>query len=106
MDIQKGVIGFTFLARMTSSGSPIDISDASIMEIHLRCRGGIEKVFDAEFETDGTDGRLRYITEDATDLDTQGEWKAQPYIETLYGAFKGFGSKATFRVLDNLPDSF
>ncbi|NLB81929.1 MAG: hypothetical protein GX800_10065, partial [Clostridiaceae bacterium] len=54
---------------------------------------------DAEFDSDGTDGKLKYTTI-AGDIDTVGRWQVQAYVEI--GAAKYYSTKCTFVVQSNL----
>lgn len=46
-------------------GNAIDISEATTMEITAYGEFGLNKVFTAQHETDGTDGWVVYTTDDA-----------------------------------------
>ena len=80
-------IGTTFtLTIKNRQGEIVDLSDATVKQIKFRKSNGIILTKTAEFVTDGTDGKIKYVTiED--DLDTRGIWKVQGYIELPSGSW-------------------
>jgi hypothetical protein len=76
---QKGDIGTAIRLTITkqSDGTVLDISTASTKQIILRSPAGKVKTFTATLVTDGTDGKMEYITAAAADLDEAGKWDVQ-----------------------------
>jgi hypothetical protein len=99
--IHVGVIGLVIeLEVLDENGDPKDLSSASVLEIKLRAPGGSTTTYTAVLSGDGTDGKMRYVTASADDLDTVGQWTKQGYIEV--GSFKGHTSRCTFQVYPTL----
>lgn len=65
----------------------IDISSASTKTIKLRSPTGELKSFTAAFTTDGSDGAIEYTTAATTDIDAEGVWTFQFYVQTATGAW-------------------
>jgi hypothetical protein len=53
--------------------APLDISSATTLEFWTRKPDATVATWTASFVTDGTDGRIEYITQSG-DLDTAGTW--------------------------------
>ena len=104
---QVGAVGvsleYTVLAIDPLDGllKPVNISGATNLKIRLYQPTGKKCLeYAAEFKTDGTDGIVRYLTVNATDLERSGMWLMQPSL-TL-GTFSGLLQKAHFYVEPNL----
>lgn len=78
-----GDIGATIKLTVEEGGVALDISSASsVKKFRLRKPESNNVIeVDASFDTDGTDGVLKWTTTLASDLDEAGEWKVQPYLE-------------------------
>jgi hypothetical protein len=99
-DIQKDAIGAIIELTIQQKGSIINISSASATkQIILKKPDNTKLTKTASFTTDGTDGKLQYITI-AGDIDQIGDWQAQAYIVMV--GFIGYTSPITFTVNDNL----
>jgi hypothetical protein len=59
------------------SGEPVNISGSSNNKIRLVSPSGVKKEFNAIFTNSGSDGKIRFVTSAATDLDEVGTWRAQ-----------------------------
>jgi len=103
MDLfQKGVIGSKIrLTIKDTSNAVVNVSTATVKQIRYRKPDGTEDAFTANFETDGSDGMINYVTATVNDLDQVGEWEMQGYIE-LSGGAKIPTSIGQFFVRDNL----
>ena len=101
-EIHVGDIGTRF--RLTilddDTGSPVDISTATIKRIYMTSPTRELKTFTATFVTDGSDGDIEYYTTSASDLDVAGQWKIQ--AEVIAPAFTNSTSISTFPVKKNL----
>lgn len=100
-ELQKNEIGSTIRAVLRrSDGSIFDVSTATVKQLIFRKPTSEKLTKTASFYTDGSDGKIQYITI-AGDLDTIGVWTIQGYIELASGEV--WKSRVEFmRVLDNL----
>ena len=98
-DIQQGDIGTILRATLEDSGTVVDVSTATVKQIKLQKPDGTDVTKTAVFTTDGSDGKIQYVTV-ADDLDQSGEWKIQGYVEMPN--WQGHSAKDTFFVGQNL----
>ncbi|MCP4201792.1 MAG: BppU family phage baseplate upper protein [bacterium] len=73
---EGGIIQVT----LTSNGTPIDINDATTMELRFRKKDNSTVVKDADFVHDGSNGEIQYVVE-AGFYDQHGTWEIQAYVE-------------------------
>jgi len=102
-DIHKGDIGTVFEITMyDQAGEIVRLDTATSLKIlwERQDRPKTTTQHTAELVTDGTDGKLQYVTTDAADLDYVGKWKQQAYVEMPTG--KWSSDFQTFKVIDNL----
>lgn len=93
-------IGVKFLATIKDQDCEIvDVSTALVKKIYFKNSEDTVLEKNASFETDGTDGKIYYISQDG-DLSVAGRWKMQGYVEI--GTAKLFSSIAEFEVEENL----
>jgi hypothetical protein len=64
----------------------VNVSTATVKRIKLEDPDGTVVTKTASFYTDGSDGKIQYVTT-ATDLHTAGEWKLYGYVEVGSGAW-------------------
>ena len=83
----------------TETYSVVDISTATTMQIKLQKPNGTVVTKTGVFSTDGTDGKMRYVTISG-DLDEAGFWRIQGYVETA--SWQGYTSLGEFEVHANL----
>lgn len=69
-------IAVTLILTVYEDGSALDISSASSLQFFLREPTGAVTTVTASFNSDGTDGKLKYDTVDG-DIDTDGRWELQ-----------------------------
>lgn len=99
-EIHLGDIGTAFrLTILDCSGTPVDISAASAMEVIFRKPDSTVVVQTGVFYTDGTDGIVQYVTI-ANDLDQTGTWKIQAEVTLPTGTWSS--NVETFKVYKNL----
>lgn len=98
-EIHEGDIGTKLLITVTDDGSIVDISSASSLSIYIRKPSGTILTRTGVLETDGTDGKMYYITV-AGDLDVAGSYKIQGKVVLPAGSY--YTSTATFKVHCNL----
>ena len=79
-----------------NDGLAEDISTASTKQIKLTKPAGSNITKNAEFTTNGSDGKLRYTTI-ANDLNEHGTWGARVYL-VLGSGWDGHSSKTLFKV--------
>ncbi len=92
-------IGTVFEVTLKDCDTPIDISSATTQQIIFRKPDGTSVTKTAIFASDGTDGKLRYVTI-ADDLDQIGTWKIQAKVEIPSGTWSSNIDK--FKVYSNL----
>jgi len=100
-DIHLNEKGRQFIIIITKDGLPVDISDASVRQIVFdKPEGNGVVVVNADFLTDGTDGKLAYTVISNQFFDLRGIWqiqgRANPSGKEIYSKVE------EFRVLDNL----
>ena len=81
------------------AASVFNVSGALTKQLVFRKPDGIKLTKDAEFTTNGTDGKIQYTTLSG-DLDTAGSWNLQAYIVTPSGTW--YSSVGSFKVYENL----
>jgi hypothetical protein len=100
--VQVGSIGVTITVTVTEGGVAKDISTATGLKMYLQCMGQEAKSFTPSFVGTGSDGKMKYITTAAADINTSGIWTAQIYYEL--GTFKGYTQPIeAFDARGNLP---
>ena len=99
--IHVGDVGTIFRLTVTEDDdtTAVNVSGASVKKFYFAKPDGTKVNKTAEFNTDGTDGKLKY-TAVAGDIDTAGRWQVQAYVEI--GAAKYWSTKTTFSVQSNL----
>jgi hypothetical protein len=100
-EIHVGDIGTLFeLTLEDGDGVAVDISSATVKELHFRRGDGSALKVTAAFETNGSDGVLQYVTV-LGDLNSAGDWEVQPYLEMV--DWRGHAGTVRFVVWSNLP---
>jgi hypothetical protein len=99
--IHVGDVGTIFRLTITEDDdtTAVDVSTASTKKFYFLKPDGTKINKTAEFNTDGTDGKLKY-TGVANDISVAGRWQVQAYVEI--GTAKYYSTKATFSVQSNL----
>ena len=96
-------IGTVFLITMndcvSGTSTVLDISGASSLEIILKSPSGVSSTKTASLNTDGTDGKMKYTTEDG-DLNEVGTWRIQ--AKAAFGSSIFRSNIKTFKVYENL----
>lgn len=99
-EIHKGDIGTILEATIKDQDSAVvDISAASTKTIKLMKPDGTVESKVGAFVTDGTDGKMKYVTISG-DLDTVGSWRIQGYVVLSSGEWHS--DKDEFTVHSNL----
>lgn len=99
--IQEDDAGVVFVvAIVDQDGNPLNISTATVTQFIFQRPDGTIATVNGSLFTDGTDGKLQYIST-ADLLDTPGTWKYQIHI--IMGSVTLYSSISKFRILKNLP---
>ncbi len=86
-EIHLNDLGTALRILVKDGTATVDISGASTKNIILKKPSGVVMTKTADFTTDGTDGKLEYITATA-DINEWGPWKIQANIITASTNFK------------------
>lgn len=89
-EVHIGDIGAIFELEIQEDGAtiPIDSYTTAKEIIFLKPDGTTKVVNAAVFTTDGTDGKMRYVTTAAGELDQEGNWQMQGRLEKAGENFK------------------
>ena len=80
-----------------SDGTAYDLSPASTKEIAFESPSGIRTTKAASFVTDGSDGKIKYVTQ-ANDISEAGMWKVRAHL--VLPTFSRKSSAVSFVVYD------
>lgn len=98
--IHKDDIGTTIIVTVCDCNSAaIDISTADTKQIIFKKPSGANLTKDADFVTDGNDGKIQYIIQEG-DIDEVGTWKIQGIV--TIGAYTWHSNFESFKVHRNL----
>lgn len=100
--IRVGDIGTKLELEILEDAVVVDISgavDPGTKVIHIQKPDGTVISQNAVFTTDGTDGKMYYVTQ-ANDLDLEGTYYIQGYV--VLATWTGFSSIGEFLVEENL----
>lgn len=74
-------VGTAFRTTMLDeAGAVIDVAAANLLKMWFEKPDKSTVEYTAAKVTDGTDGRIQYVTASASDLDQPGGWKAQGVV--------------------------
>lgn len=100
VEIHVGDVGTVLVVTITGvDGAAINLSAATSKKLKLDPPGAEPLLRDAEFVTDGLDGKIRYTSVDG-DFAIAGRWRLQAQLVLPGWSFHT--SQATFRVEPNL----
>lgn len=99
-EIHIGDIGTIFELTLMDDVVVVDISTATVLSIHFAKPDATTVTVTASLVTDGTDGKIQYITPDANFLDQTGGWKIQGKVTLSTGTWSS--DISTFKVYKNL----
>lgn len=94
-DLHVGDIGAIIEMTVTESGVAVDISSGTTLELKFLSPSGTQSTKTATLSTDGSDGKMRYVTESAF-LDAAGLWETMGYL--VLASWTGHTSKSQFYV--------
>jgi hypothetical protein len=95
-------IGTKFVIEFRDKGKILNIENATVMKTifnKTKAKNTKTVVQDADFYTDGKDGRTVYISVEG-DIDVDGLWEIQGYVDLPDG--KWYSSKDSFEVYPNI----
>lgn len=99
-EVHVGDIGTKLMITFLKDGEPVDISLCTLKEILIEKPDATILTKTAIFETDGTDGKIFWLTTISTDFDLPGQWKVQGKISIGGGTWRT--QVGVFRVYDNI----
>lgn len=100
-EVYKDDVSTVFEITLKEGGVVVDVSTASVKQIRFKKADDTTLTKDASFTTDGTDGKIEYTTV-ANDIDQDGTWEIQAYIEM--GGGKWSSDIERFEVFPNIGD--
>jgi hypothetical protein len=92
-------IGVRFIVTLKDGTDIVDVSSASPKQIKFHKPDGTVVTKTADFYTDGTDGKITYITESG-DINQVGNWKLQSFVGL--GSYRFHSDVGRFTVYPNL----
>jgi hypothetical protein len=98
-EIHKGDIGTQFTVTVQDGTTVVDISTASTKQLIFKKPGGTILTKSTSFVTDGTDGKMQYVSVDG-DLSDDGVWKMQGKV--IIGGNTFSTDITSFKVYRNL----
>lgn len=98
-NLQLGAIGVVIVVTVEEDGVAVNLSGVSAKSLVFRKPDRTSVTKTADFFTDGTDGKLKYVTESGF-LDVAGEWRIQADV-TFSGGYDGPTEVGFFQVLPN-----
>lgn len=99
-EIHVGDTGVSFQFTVKDQDSvAVDVSGATTKQLKFKKPGGTTVTQTASFVTDGTDGKIEYISDDG-DLDEAGDWEIQVYVVLASG--KKHTQRQHFKVFANI----
>ena len=98
-EIHKGDIGPQFTVTVQDGTTVVDISTASTKQLIFKKPGGTILTKSTSFVTDGTDGKMQYVSVDG-DLSDDGVWKMQGKV--IIGGNTFSTDITSFKVYRNL----
>ena len=98
-EIHKGDIGTQFTVTVQDGTTVVAISTASTKQLIFKKPGGTILTKSTSFVTDGTDGKMQYVSVDG-DLSDDGVWKMQGKV--IIGGNTFSTDITSFKVYRNL----
>lgn len=86
-EIYLGDVGTSFeFTILDQEGNVVPLTGTGTFKLRFKRPRGERLEVPATLVTDGTDGRIRYVTV-AGDIDEAGKWKVQSFVQTSQGAW-------------------
>lgn len=86
VDLHVGDIGTVLRFTVKENGVALDLSSCTDLNLHLQKKDKSVITRDLSFTTDGTDGKVEYVTTYG-DIDQKGKWKAQVFLTMTSGSW-------------------
>lgn len=84
---------------VSGTSTALDVSASTSVSLVLKSPSGISSTKTAIFNTDGSDGKVKYTTVDG-DLNEVGTWRMQAIVNFATSSFRS--DVKTFKVYENL----
>lgn len=97
-EVREYDIGVELLVTLTDGTSAMDVSTATTIQFRFAKPGGTEVTKTGTLKTDGSDGKVRYVSVE-DDFDEQGIWRYQVRV-ILSGGQDLTSTVAKFKVTD------
>jgi hypothetical protein len=94
--VRAGAIGLVIELRLKEDGAAVNIAAATVKKLVCQKPSGEVVEFTAAFVSDGSDGKLKYVTLAASDIDELGDWRIAAYIDMP--TFTGLSHEVSLRV--------
>lgn len=88
-EIHVDDVGTEFIVTIEDCDGPVDISAYTPLELTFAKPDGTKVTKTATFLTDGTDGKIHYITV-AGDIDAEGTWQIQGLVGGFHSSISSF----------------
>lgn len=98
IEVREYDVGIELLVTLTSNNEVFDVSTATSILFRFRKPSGTEVSKTGILKTDGTDGKVRYVSV-ANDFNEIGTWRYQVYVELADGS-KRTSEMSKFKVSD------
>lgn len=98
-EIRKNDVGTELRVTLTDSGTAVDVSTATTLQIKLKAPSGTVSTKTASYVTNGTNGQIKYVTQSG-DLSETGTWRWQAYV--VIGTSSWHSEMQSFKVHENL----
>ena len=96
-EVHLNDIGTSFEITIKEDGVVVDVSGASLKEIHFKKADGETVKQTAAFKTDGVDGVIKYVSVDG-DINVKGDWEIQGKVTIAGGTYSSeIGKFEVFR---------
>ncbi len=102
--LQKDAVGAVIEVTILEDTAALDVSTVTVKQLVFRKPGGTVVTKTASFSSDGTDGKLKYVTESGfLDEKSGGQnWKVQAAVTFPGSGFSGRSEVVEFQVKGNL----
>ncbi len=99
----KGDLGAEIVCTVYERGAVLPITGATNLRIYFERPDKTYFYKTGAFKTDGSDGKIKYVTTSVDDLDVAGQWHVQGYF-TLSG-WTGHSDMEVLPVYENVEDA-
>ncbi len=102
--LQEDAVGAVIEVTILEDGVAVDVSTVTTKQLVFRKPGGTVVTKTAAFSSDGTNGKIRYVTESGFLNERSGSqnWKVQGAVVFPGGGYSGRSEVVEFAVKGNL----